>query len=76
MLTVVQMAVNLLTVWGDPSRTPVKRFVNFSDEEIKIIFNYIDKSDDDKISVKELKKYMVGGKCEATVSQELHSWKP
>ena len=34
------------------------------------MFNYIDKSDDDKISVKELKKYMVSCKCAQIVGQE------
>ena len=34
------------------------------------MFNYIDKSDDDKISVKELKKYMVGVICGRIVGQE------
>ena len=34
------------------------------------MFNYIDKSDDDKISVKELKKYMVSGKCGRIIGQE------
>ena len=48
----------------------MKQSVTFSDEEIKIMFNYIDKSDDDKISVKELKKYMESVKCSRIVSQE------
>ena len=70
MLTWVQTADNVHTVWDDTGETPVKQSVTFSDEEIKIMFNYIDKSDDDKISVKELKKYMVSVKCSRIVSQE------
>ena len=74
MLTGVQTAGNVHTVWDDTGETKVKQSVTFSDEEIKIMFNYIDKSDDDKISVKELKKYMVGVKCDRIVGQELHLW--
>ena len=52
------------------SKNPSETVCYFSDEEIKIMFNYIDKSDDDKISVKELKKYMVGVICGRIVGQE------
>ena len=70
MLTGVQTADNVHTVWDDTGETKVKQSVTFSDEEIKIMFNYIDKSDDDKVSVKEFKKYMVSGKCGRIIGQE------